>query len=205
MTEQAHKFSIRVAESIDRRRFLRRTAGSIFATATALSVGRLLNPAVAYGYVSACESPSADCPYGCGPSQCCNAPGRPSGCDCSAPAAGCKNDGMNCHGKAGTWNGTSCWTCDYYSCVSHHQYHIITTCCDCSTSGCNDGTNMRCISYQTQVYSVGSCGRPPGRPELVGVQTGDPSTSWGFDPRRSSPSDPSTGRRSNQRSHRLAR
>lgn len=186
MTEQVHKISIRVAESIDRRRFLRRTVGSIFATATALSVGRWLSPAgAASGYPSACLT-SGTCPYGCGPSRCCNS--QSGACDCSAPAAGCKSGTTNCHGKDnGGWNTTNCWTCDYYRCVSHNQYHIITTCCDCSTSGCDE--NNRCISYQTLTYHIGACGlsgRRPTAPELVGVQTGDPSTSWGFNPMRRS-------------------
>jgi hypothetical protein len=185
MTEQVHKLSVRVAESIDRRRFLRRTAGSIFATATAISVGRLLRPAAAYGYVSACDSPGSGCPYGCGPSQCCNAPGRPAGCDCGSAPAQCKaENGAHCHGgDHSSWNPANCWTCDYYQCISSNQYHIVTICCDCKTSGCGDGLG-HCISYQTQVFHIGSCGGRPTMRELVGVQTGDPATSWGLKPVR---------------------
>lgn len=179
MTEQVRNFSMRVAEGIDRRRFLRRTAGSVFATASVLSIGRLLRPAVAYGYTSYCYSPGSGCPYGCGPSTCCNS--RSGGCDCSAAAAGCKSGTTNCHGKANTWGGDACWTCEYYRCTSNHLYQIITTCCDCVTSGCGDSSG-HCISYQTQVFFVGACGLKPTTRELVGVQTGEPSTSWGLDP-----------------------
>lgn len=190
MTEQIRTFSIRMAEAIDRRRFLRNMAGAAFAGATALSVGRLINPQAAYAYTSACLSPQGyGCPYGCGPSMCCSNGGRPSGCNCGTGTS-CIDNGGHCLGYAGTWSGQNCWTCDYYDCDGGREEHYITTCCDCKTSGCNDSSG-HCISYATQIYNVGTCSSAThytitGKPQLIGVQTGDPRTSWGAGGSRSS-------------------
>jgi hypothetical protein len=185
MTEPVRKFSMRVAETIDRRRFVRRAAGAVFATVTGLSAGSFISPSTAYGYTSACYSPGRGDPYGCGASDACSFYGRPFGCSCGS-GTNCLNNGAHCHGPDyGSWGGTAyCWTCTWYECYGGRELRHITDCCDCKTSSCGDSSG-HCISYQVSTYNVGICNGPASAPVLIGVDTGDPSTSWGFQVKKS--------------------
>jgi len=160
----------RVAERVDRRHFMRRVAKATFSAVALTAAGgtiSVLRAAPAYAYASACEGATdgvgAGCPSGghygkpCGPSRCCGyLNGRPSGCH-SGSNRGCPSGTTPCPGKAGTWSGQSCWTCtgpvypcDGTGCVCAY----ITTCCDCSTSGCSDSSG-RCISHCTTIRKLG--------------------------------------------------
>ncbi len=139
-----------LATRIDRRRLFRLGATRLFAGLAIASAGgglSLLRATTALAYTSYCEPTGPGCPSGCGPSQCCTASGRPSGCNCSNGSGGCLNNGSHCHGNAGTWGGDSCWTCygSWYSCGSC-SCRSYTTCCDCATTSCNDSSG-HCISY----------------------------------------------------------
>jgi hypothetical protein len=181
MTDQLRDLTSQFAVALTRRRFLRRTAGAAFAGMATLTAGALVKPSLAYGYTSACQSPSGPgCPHGCGPSPCCNKSSRSSACKCGT-GTNCKSGTTHCHGKAGTWGGTACWTCTWYKCLPSGYAKYVTTCCDCSTSGCGDPSS-RCISYKTTLTIVGQCGLaaqavPTGT--VLAVDTGDPATSWG--------------------------
>jgi hypothetical protein len=186
MTERIQNATVRLAGGIDRRRFLRRTANVLFAGVAVTSAGELFKPSTALAYTSSCTQPSSGsgCPYGCGPSKCCNASGRSSACNCGTGTT-CKSGTAHCKGRAATWGGTSCWTCTHYVCGGSTMFRYVTTCCDCKTSGCGDSSG-HCISYQTQVYKAGACATAnrtaeagSDELELVGIDTGDPATSWG--------------------------
>jgi hypothetical protein len=189
MTEYLQGVSVRLAKAMDRRRFIRRAASGTFAGVAALTAGRLISPTKAFAYASVCESTTGyGCPYGCGPSKCCAA--QTGGCVCSDGHGGCKSGTTNCHGKIGDWGGQSCWTCTWRYCGDLTVlYQVSTTCCDCYTTGCSSDPDHICIAYLSTTTVVGRCGSataetplpaPPGT--VVGVATGDPSTSWGIQP-----------------------
>lgn len=150
MTEHLRRASVEMAAGIDRRRFLRRVAGTTFAGMAAFAAGGIpgLRVGVARAFPAACLSAGPGCPsnYGCGPSQCCNRAGRPSGCNCClAPPTWCRSGTTHCRGKAPTWGGQSCWTC--------RRSTRTTTCCDCRTVSCGDSSG-RCICYRSTVTAA---------------------------------------------------
>lgn len=136
-----------LASFIERRRFLRKTANTIFysimTTAVAgFSLGGLLSdPAQATG--GGCGCPTNNC---CGPSPCCNT----SCCNknCCSPNSSTCNHNANCDGEdtSSPYNST-CWSCtSMVGCQT-------TTCCDCKTLGsmanCSNPLGIhRCICYQ---------------------------------------------------------
>lgn len=153
MTEVVKTVAEEVAARIDRRRFVRTVSSRLFMGFALVTAGgglglvkASLGRAATY-----CEPTGPGCPTGCGPSMCCNNGGRGSGCNCGTGGS-CVNNGSHCHGFAGTWGGSSCWTCyttGWYQCLQCmcRQY---TTCCDCATTGCNDSSG-HCISYYSGV------------------------------------------------------
>ena len=169
MTTRTDELAVQIAKAIDRRGFLRRVARTGFVAAAATSVGAALDgvfavPALAYASSCAqsegdpvgpgCPNDSTFRPYPCGPSRCCNyTSGKPSGCGCSSGNATCLSGTTHCKGKAGTWSGTSCWTCTGNTYGPNGCLLHITTCCDCATSGCGDSSN-RCISYSVITKKV---------------------------------------------------
>jgi hypothetical protein len=185
MTQYVQRLSVRLATAMDRRQFIRRTAGGTFASITALAAGRLLSPGVAFAYPSTCEPRrGSGCPAGCGPSTACSV--LQGGCHCSNGNGGCASGTKNCKGNYNDWgSGTNCWTCQYNECIGTCTYRITTTCCDCATSGCG---KPPCIAYKTTTAILGGncgggkCGHIARPGEVVGVATGDPTTSWGMQP-----------------------
>jgi hypothetical protein len=199
MTEIFQNATMRMATAIDRRRFIRRAAGATFAGVASLAAGRLISPSRALAYSQTCEGTvGAGCPYGCGCSPCC---GSLNGtCDCGDGNGGCKDDGVHCMGKVGgsDWGGSSCWTCTHNVCQKGVLYSVSTTCCNCRTnSGCSgahcpNGTLPAiCIAWRSVSTYNGRCvsdsPEPPTPPPgpigtVVGVSTGYPATSWGWQP-----------------------
>lgn len=185
MTELVRDASVRLANIMDRRHFVRRMAGGTFASVAGLAAGRLISPAVAFAYVSHCESTTGSgCPRGCGPSPCCDH--LSSSCGCSNGYGGCKGSDRNpcCHGTYNDWgSGVNCWTCTYDECIGHCYYRVSTTCCDCDTS-C--GCPQPCVAYSTSYTYISGCpacaipGLRPGT--VVGVTMDDPANSWGIQP-----------------------
>lgn len=184
MTESLQGVSVRLAAAMNRRRFIRRAAAGTFAGLASLAAGRLISPATAFGYASACDGPQGHgCPFGCGPSTCCSI--RSGGCHCSNGAGGCQNGTAHCHGKANTWGGQSCWTCTHENCLSRCYYRVTTTCCDCATTGCGDSSG-HCIAYHTTytvLHGCPQCLASQTSGTVAGVATGNPATSWGIQPR----------------------
>jgi hypothetical protein len=128
-----------LAKNIERRRFIRNTASTLFfasvATATgAVSIGTFLaDPAAATG---------ACCPNCCGNSPCCNTFCCGKNC-CSGGFCISTKDGTCQGGDFGFYNHGgafgNCWTCG--------SAGSGTMCCDCrtdNTKGCSNFTN-RCI------------------------------------------------------------
>jgi hypothetical protein len=165
MADQLRRSATGLAGALDRRQFVRRGAKTMFTVLAVFAAGGGLRTATAAATIYACESTTGPgCPagYGCGPSPCCNGSGRSSGCQCGTDTL-CTSGTTNCHGYAGTWSGTSCWTC-----VNGRR---TTTCCDCATTGCGDPYS-RCISYYSQ---VGPPSKPaPGQPEVPAASTPTP-------------------------------
>jgi hypothetical protein len=174
MTELIRTAAGGLAARIDRRRFLRKGATATFTTIAVAAAGGGLgflrtSTARASHLCSSggvCNDSGAGCPYGCGPSQCCNYSGRSSACHC-ANGTTCKNT-TKCKGPHnGTWGGTAyCWTCYrcWNSCSTGCSCRTVVTCCDCETSGCGDSsghcigytitTQKRCASGEIEVVQV---------------------------------------------------
>ncbi len=178
MVERASRV---LAERVNRRSFIRKGADAIFGVGIVIGGGgghKRKHHKPGRRYTADCDGAGPGCPYGCGPSQCCNRRGRAAGCNCGTGAR-CSSTGR-CHGQAGTWSGASCWTCQYYECRSQGKVLFTTTCCDCATSGCDaDG---RCISYSATSQVVGHCGGrtatvPIG--SVLAVDSGEEATSRG--------------------------
>jgi hypothetical protein len=163
--------SVRLAETIERRQFLRRTATSLFFGFTAVSTGTaslfgfLANPAAAAG--PCCPS---DC---CGPSPCCNTSCCNKPC-CSLGSSDCINNGTTCLGKDFREYGSGVGGC--WSCTVPPPTCRTTLCCDCktnNTTGCSNFTN-RCICYQT----IPGCGPPAVRATLPVTGGNQKSPLW---------------------------
>lgn len=168
-----------VATRLNRRSFIRKGANRMFGVGMAVAVGKYALTQTPL--VQTCDGPTGTgCPYGCGPSPCCNASGRSSSCKCGT-GTNCKTGG-NCHG-AGHDTCTSsshCWTCQYVECLPSGNVQFTNTCCDCKTS-CGDYLGV-CISYSSTAQVIGPCGGRPLRKRagtILAVDTGDPATSLG--------------------------
>lgn len=171
-----------LAKKLNRRSFIRNGADTVFGVSALMAAGKVFK-----GVRSAipntnfeCEtSTGPGCPYGCGPSPCCNRSGRSSACKCGTGTS-CKSGG-NCHGKIGDWGGSSCWTCQYVKCLPSGNVQFTTTCCDCHTTGCGDLDSI-CISYSATSRVIGPCGGvAPNVPvgTVIAMDTGNKATSWG--------------------------
>lgn len=134
--------SVRIAETIERREFLRRVSTTLFmgfaaaSAGTAGVLGFLADPAKAAG---------ACCPSCCGPSPCCNTSCCNKTCCPDGGSYICgTSDG--CEGRdTRYYGGAGCWSC-HGGCGSCST----TICCDCktnNTTGCPNFTN-RCICHQ---------------------------------------------------------
>lgn len=131
--------SVLLAETMERRKFVRRASTSLFLGLMAVSSGT----AGLFGFLASPASAAGRCcPYCCGPSPCCNTSCCNKNCCPNGGSSSCANNGSTCLGYAGTWSGSSCWAC-----VSGA---VITTCCDCKTnsqSGCPNSNGNRCICW----------------------------------------------------------
>lgn len=163
-----------LAARMNRRRFLRRTANTLFYAVSVTAAGgglSLIQGSRAYAVavdMFICEGQANvgdGCPRDpilngpCGPSRCCNfTSGRPSNCNCASGATNCKTqaNSPNCFGEDHrAWTNTGCWSCrgDCFRCPDGGSCRRVTTCCDCKThaSNCNDddkgGNRGRCINY----------------------------------------------------------
>ena len=133
--------SVLLARAVERRRFLRRSATTVFygavATTTgAISLGTFLaTPSIAQTPQGGC------CPRGCGPSPCCGTDCCTKQC-CSGRFCNTTKDG-SCNGFDATWpsmNPRGCWS----GTVGGGGNYL---CCDCridNTNGCKNSVN-RCI------------------------------------------------------------
>jgi hypothetical protein len=172
--DMVNKMAGKVAIGVDRRGFFRRAGRSTFIATALVSAGgiaEIFRSSPAFAFTAQCASAAGDakgrgCPgggvwgtrYPCGPDRCCtDTSGCNSGCNCDNGGANCKSSTTgHCHGKAGTWSGQSCWTCNspLFSCGNPGcKCYLMTTCCDCKTSGCSAcsgdlGHNI-CISTTT--------------------------------------------------------
>jgi hypothetical protein len=179
-TEIVQRVSAAVAERLSRRRFIRKGSDYMFGFGALLAAGKLASskgPGVhnACRRVSGtCDSAGPGCPYGCGPSACCNASGRSSACQCGTGGT-CKNGVGNCHGSDGY-----CWTCKCVECLPSGNVEFTTTCCDCKSGTCGDFQGV-CISYSRTSRVIGPCGGRPAKVPVgtvIAIDTGDPRTSW---------------------------
>lgn len=165
MTDVVRSTAAGLAAKTNRRRFIRNFATKTFAGVAVISAGggvsAFYRTATALGVTGQCIQPTGPgCPQYCGPSQCCSAPGRPSGCNC-ASGASCTSGTTHCQGYANTWGGNSCWSCtsDRYGCGPVGcTCTTTTTCCDCQTSGCGDASG-HCIGW-SKSQSIPRCAQP---------------------------------------------
>jgi hypothetical protein len=164
----------RTAITINRRRFLRKVADSLFTgmavAATGAGWSTILSSVANATDASHCAGqsdqgpgcPGANAGYPCGPSRCCNYTTGHAGCDCGRAGAKCKtnSENSNCYSKdLREYSVDGCWTCNNAPCISGSK--IVTTCCDCRTSAarCNDrdlgGGYGRCIAHSKTTVSCG--------------------------------------------------
>ncbi len=178
-TEVVERVSAAMAERLSRRSFVRKSADRVFGVGALLAAGKLAS-SMGSRISNTCDAAGPGCPYGCGPSQCCNWSGRSSGCKCGTGTS-CTSGTTHCRGRTGTTCfGVDCWTCQYVKCLPSGNVQFTTTCCDCRTSGCNDGGI--CISYKTTSKVIGPCGGRPAKVPVgtvLAIDTGDPRTSSG--------------------------
>jgi hypothetical protein len=177
MSEFVNVTAQELAARINRRRFLRRAANTIFYAVSVTAAGgglSLVQGSRAWAIavdMHICEGVGNEgkgCPDDpilngpCGPSRCCNfiRAGAPSNCNCAKGALDCKtqSDSPNCYSNdLRAWPQTGCWSCrgDCFRCPDGGSCRRVTTCCDCKTNqaNCNDpnlgyGDNRgRCINY----------------------------------------------------------
>jgi hypothetical protein len=141
-----------VAEKIERRRFLRRSARATFVVAVGLASGegwQVFKSASAFP--CDCNDSSGRCHAGhgcptggiyglhpCGPSPCCSS--LSSSCDCGS-SGNCKTGG-NCLGRGYIYS-SGCWSCG----IRIQNTLWITTCCDCNVKPVCGTPYGRCISW----------------------------------------------------------
>lgn len=172
MSDGFRRAAERTAVTINRRRFLRRVANTMFAAVTGVATGvgwsAILSSVAQAAHTQACSGnpnslkgcPGAAAGYPCGPSRCCNYTTGHAGCNCGKPGANCKtnSENSNCYSNDFRDYGDGCWTCNG-PCNSGNR--IITTCCDCRTSAarCNDpdlgGGYGRCVAHSKTTVSCG--------------------------------------------------
>ena len=134
------------AKAIERRRFLRKAATSLFYGSVAVASGAvslstfLANPAMASG---------ACCPSCCGPSPCCETNCCSKNCCAAAPNQQNCLDNAACNGFDTRFYANACWTCVNGTLVTH--------CCDCHTVdevGCsNPYADRRCICFKNEILA----------------------------------------------------
>jgi|HubBroStandDraft_1064217.scaffolds.fasta_scaffold13314_6 hypothetical protein len=147
----SRRIAERVAAKVERRKFLRRSAQSVFVVLAGVAAGegwQVFKSASAY----ACDCNDSSCTNGkgcptggefglhpCGPSPCCSS--LSSSCDCGSGGA-CKSGG-NCQGHGYSIYSSGCWSCP----VVMNGYVYITTCCDCTVKAACNTPYGRCISW----------------------------------------------------------
>jgi len=145
----------RLAERIERRRFLRKSTRTMFVVAAAIAAGegfQVMKAPAAFACDcndSGCSNGSG-CPTGgiyglhpCGPSPCCSS--LRSSCNCGSGCQ-CKNNassGGNCKGHGFGVYSSGCWSCSVV--ISGFRY--ITSCCDCEVKAACNTPFGRCISW----------------------------------------------------------
>ncbi len=165
MSQRFDRGALEVVGAMNRRRFLRGTANSLFSGVAVLAAGGGLSAFMA-SPAEAAPATGQGCPVGCGESPCCSYSGRSTACHC-ATGTTCKSGTANCKGmdsscytqSGGCWTYRSaCATCGVNCCCI-----TTTTCCDCKTSGCGDpapcGTS-HCIGW-TSSRQMFCAGKPP--------------------------------------------
>jgi hypothetical protein len=130
-----------LAKAVERRRFLRKAATSVFYGMVAVSAGSV---SLATFLADPAEAAGACCPSCCGPSPCCETSCCSKNC-CGSPRNRCVDNGSSCLGRyTADWpNAGGCWSCRVSATTVVH-------CCDCkinSTSGCGGGSKKVCICY----------------------------------------------------------
>jgi hypothetical protein len=169
------RLAARVAVSIDRRAFMRKTAATAFKGFAVLAAGGTLaqvfaTPAWAHCGDS-CDHRGAGCPTirgtdgscrTCGSSRCCSyiRSGKSSSCNCASGTT-CRTVTNYCYGKDTRHYASGCWSCNVVQNRVDGCYRVQTiTCCDCRTnaSRCGD-TNIssgqgRCIGTSISLSPI---------------------------------------------------
>lgn len=157
MSELPERFAERLAEKIERRRFIRRSSKVVFGTVAALAAGGGLQvlsaPKALANECSATTGAGPGCSKfaghaPCGPSPCCtwyNSHDNKN-CNCQSGAGTCKGSGANsgyCAGNGYFYSGTNCWSCTYNigGCIT------VITCCDCAISSSKRSSCAAGLSY----------------------------------------------------------
>lgn len=166
MKDAPSGFAVKLANRIERRRFLRLSSQAAFIGAAGLAAGAGLDLVRSpKAYANPCgvrtNVPGLGCPSGgkygyapCGPSPCCDHYGS-GPCNCANPAVptgGCKSTGY-CKGAGFYYSGTNCWACG----VHYGGALWVTTCCDCEYKSayyntCKPSSGKyfgRCIAWWT--------------------------------------------------------
>jgi hypothetical protein len=132
--------SLLLATKIERRRFLRNSASTLFYGAVLTSSGAMTLGTFLASPASAQTGGGGCCPSCCGPSPCCGTSCCNKQC-CSGATCNATKDGT-CLGRDTTWGSLNgCWSCPSQCGGSTN------TCCDCrinNTDGCKNNVN-RCI------------------------------------------------------------
>lgn len=163
----ANRLASKIALTIDRRRFLRKSAQGAFFFFSAGALGAGLDWAgtqKAFAHTAHCAGsgnmglgcPGGSAGYPCGPSRCCGyiRSGYPTSCNCSNGSGGCITN-SHCLGEQYNIYSSGCWTCSYFNSTNNKLY--TTTCCDCGTTGCGDSSG-RCVSVSQTISAVASDG-----------------------------------------------
>jgi len=171
MSEFHERIAERLAEKMERRRFIRRSSKVVFGTVAALAAGgglQVLSSPKAFanecsarsGAGPGCSTFNGYAP--CGPSPCCswyNSHDNKN-CNCASGAGSCKSKGSNsgyCEGNGYFYSGSNCWGCSY----NIGGCDVVITCCDCAinsshSSTCKAGLGYyanRCITWSETVIS----------------------------------------------------
>jgi hypothetical protein len=142
MAEKTTGLAVKIAEGIERRRFMRRAAQTAFFLAAGVTVGGGLDLfGASKAYANPCGKksnvPGLGCPKGgatsvygyapCGPSPCCDYYGSgPCNCANASHPGLCLSSGR-CAGDGYYYANSNCWTCG----VNIQGNEWLTTCCDC--------------------------------------------------------------------------
>jgi hypothetical protein len=158
LNEMPGRLAEGLARRIERRRFLRNTARTMFIATAAVAAGEGLQ-AMRAGNAFACDCNDSSCAQGrgcpsggvyglhpCGPSPCCSS--LSSSCQCATSGGGCKSGG-NCHGAGTNIYSSHCWSCTVTQACGNPgcECNYTTTCCDCNVASSCGTPYGRCISW----------------------------------------------------------